>query len=269
MAASHGDCAEWLAGRCLLLHHYIQAGGIQALAPRGTRRSFATRRIAGSSLAAPRSRTARKQAARLRLPPEPRRERAPGRSHPGLRRRRLLVPREKVVESVLQEAGEGDAVTRARLLAAIGVSREKLDDPVGCEAREADRGPAAATLARPLVPRGKAAHLLRHLRTKVRGIGRFRLRKAYRTGPRAPPRRRRLRCADGASSGKSASTGPATSSSRPRAARSTRRWKAASPGAPRGRPSSKDVHRVRGGRILSLCSRTRLRTTVGIPARSK
>ena len=40
-----------------------QPGGIQALAPRGTRRSFATRRMAGSSLAAPRSRTARNRRA--------------------------------------------------------------------------------------------------------------------------------------------------------------------------------------------------------------
>ena len=187
LAASHVECAEWLAGRCLLLHRHVHTASIQALAPRGTRRRFATRRMAGSSLAAPRSRTARKRRlARVSLQNHAASALA-GRRRARLRRRRLLVPREEVVEGVLEDPGEGDAVTRARLLAALGVAREKLDDPIGCESRKADRGPAAAARARTLVPRGEAAHLLRHLRTKVRGIGRGRLREAHRTGPGVLP----------------------------------------------------------------------------------
>ena len=74
----------------------------------------------------------------------------------------------------------------------------------------------------------------------------------------------------GASSGKSSRmTGPSRRSSRPSAARSTRRWKSGSWGAPNGRPSSNGTHRNRGSSIRSVLTRTRLMPVVAMPSSSR
>jgi len=65
------------------------------------------------------------------------------------------------------------------------------------------------------------------------------------------------------------STGPFDESSRRSAASTTRRWNAASLGAPNGRPSSNGTHKARGGRVRSVCGRTRLIATVGMPSTSR
>ena len=73
----------------------------------------------------------------------------------------------------------------------------------------------------------------------------------------------------GGSSGKSSRiTGPSRRSSKPSARINTRRWNSGSPGSPNGRPSWKGVHSPRGGRVRSICGRTRPIATVGVPRAS-
>jgi hypothetical protein len=73
----------------------------------------------------------------------------------------------------------------------------------------------------------------------------------------------------GGSSGKSSRiTGPSRRSIRPSACSNTRRWKAALPGSPNGRPSWNGVHSPRGGRVFSICGRTSPIATVGVPRNS-
>ena len=71
-----------------------------------------------------------------------------------------------------------------------------------------------------------------------------------------------------ASSGKSSKTGPCVRASRPSAVSSTRRWNSGSSGAPMGRPKSNGTQSARGGFICSVCSRTRLISTVAMPSSS-
>ena len=73
----------------------------------------------------------------------------------------------------------------------------------------------------------------------------------------------------GASSAWSTMNGPSVRSSKAKAARSTRVWKAASFGTPSGRPNSYGTQSARGGVIFSVCGRIRLMETVGRPAASR